>query len=195
ERPLLRAGQMSEPEAAPQSRLRRNRNWIWVFLAFALLGVAAIGINWIYNAGQPLNEAKLQAARELWRKNHPANYDLKIIRTMSYTASDGRSGTTVDRMELQVRGDRVVSFLLNGREPEPLLDRDGKRLVDEERRQRESYDIDGWFDAMQQFMEVDQRQGNRSFLRASFDKQDGHVTVFTRQFQGKYVPRIQVELR
>src|SRR5262245_54080195 len=189
---------MSESESSGHLRnpaRRINRNWIIVFVAFALLGVAAIAINWAYNAGQPLNEAKLQAARESWRRNRPANYDLKIIRSMAYMSSDGTSGTTVDRMDLQVRGGRVVSFLLNGREPEPLLDRDGKRLVEEERRQRESYDIEGWFDAMQEFMEVDQRQGNRSFLRASFDKQDGHVTVFTRQFQGKYVPRIQVELR
>lgn len=174
---------------------RKNRNWIWVFVAFALLGVAAIAINWTYSAGQPLTEEKLRVARELWKKNRPTNYDLKVVRATTYASSDGSSGTTVDRIDLQVRNAKVVSFLLNGREPEPLINREGQRNVDEEGRQRASYDVDGLFDAMQEFMELDKRQGTRSFLRASFHKQDGHVTLFTRQVQGKRVPQIQVELK
>jgi len=190
---------MSEHEPAPappqKPARRRNLNWLWVFLAFAALGIAAIAINWTYNAGQPLTEEKLQAARELWRKNRPADYNLKIVFTKMFTSSDGSSGTTVDRMDLQVRGGKVVSFLLNGREPEPLLDPQGQRKVEDERRQRESYDIDGLFDAIQEFLEIDKREGNRTFLRASFDKRDGHVVTFTRQLNGKRVPQIQVELK
>src|SRR4051812_33255629 len=103
---------MSSPEAS-SGRLRdparrKNRNWIWVFAAFALLGVAAIAINWAYNAGQPLTEEKLRAARELWKQNRPANYDVKVVRATTYTSSDGGSGTTVDRIELQVRGGKIV---------------------------------------------------------------------------------------
>jgi hypothetical protein len=189
---------MSEPESSgrlPNPARRVSRNWVWVFLAFALLGVAAITINWVYNAGQPLTEEKLKAARERWRQNRPANYDVKVISTKMYLSSDGTSGTTVDRIDLQVRGGRVTTFLLNGREPEPLLDREGKRLVEEERRLREEYDIDGLFNSIEAFLDMDKREGNRSLLKANFDKRDGHVTLFSRQINGKYVPRIQVELK
>lgn len=181
----------------------RNRNWIWVFAALGVLGALAILINliwvkadWSFKPAAELTTEQLNNARALWKANRPANYDLKIVRAAMYSASDGSSGTTVDRIDLQVRGGKIVSFLLNGREPEPLLDRDNKRNVDEERRQRESYDIDGLFDAMEEFMQIDKREANRSFLRASFDKHDGHVTLFTRQVSGKRgVPQIQVELK
>lgn len=176
-------------------RSPRRRNWIWVFAALAVLGLAAIAINWFYNASQPLTADQLRSARELWKRSRPSDYDLKITRAVSYASADGSGGTTVDKIDLQVRGGQTIGFLLNGREPEPLLDRDGHRNVAEERRQRMSYDIDGLFDAIEEFMELDRRENRRSFLRARFDKSDGHVVLFTRQVQGKRVPHIQVELK
>ena len=188
--------QPQRPEAGPVSPpRRRNRNWLWVFAALGVLGVLAIVINWAYNVGQPLTPEKLAAARELWKKNRPASYDLKIVRSTSYSSSDGAGGTTVDRIELQVRDGRVTQFLLNGREPEPLFAPDGQRNLDEERRQRASYDIDGLFDAMEQFLEMDRREEHKSFMRARFDERDGHVMLFTRQIHGKRVPHIQVEMK
>lgn len=171
------------------------RNWKWVFVVLAVLGALAITVNWVYNAGQPLTVEELHAARALWTNSRPSNYDLKITRAQSYTSADGGGGTVVDKIDVQVRGGKVTSFLLNGREPEPLLDREGKRLIDEERRQRASYDIDGLFDAIEEFIDIDRREKRKSFLRARFDKNDGHVILFTRQVQGKRVPHIQVELK
>lgn len=170
-------------------------NWAIVFIVLAALGVLAITINWVYNAGQPLTPEKLAAARQLWKQHGPSDYDLKITRAASYTSSDGSGGTTVDRIDLQVRGGQVTSFLLNGKEPEPLIGRDGQRNVEAERRQRESYAMDGLFDAIEEFMELDRREGRRSFMRARFDKTDGHITMFTRQVDGKRVPHIVIELK
>src|SRR5205823_2872667 len=124
-----------EPPPGPvRPAAGRSRKWVWVFAAFAILGILAIAINWAYNSGQPLTPEKLQAARERWKKNRPADYDLKIVIAKTYTSSDGTDGTIVDRIDLQVRGGHAAGFLLNGREPEPLFDRDDKRNVEEERR-------------------------------------------------------------
>lgn len=170
---------------------RRSRRWIWVFAAFALLGALAISINWVYNSGEPLTREKLAAARALWKRERPADYNLKIGK-----ASTSDSGTMiVDKFELQVRGGKVVSFLVNGKEPEPLIAPDGARNVEAERRQREYYDIDGLFNAIEELMDMDERDKKKSFLRARFDKKDGHVTLFTRQLQGRRVPHIEVEMR
>jgi len=182
-------------DATPALPRRRNRNWIWVFAALGLMGATALGVNWAYNAGQPLTDDEFRAARQRWGANRPADYDLKITRAASYASSDGTGGTTVDKIDVSVRGGKVTGFLLNGREPEPLLTLDGRRNIDEERRQRESYDIDGLFAAIEEFIEMDRRENRRTFMRARFDKKDGHVTMFTRQVKGKRVPHVQVEMK
>lgn len=177
---------MSDP-ATPR---RGPRNWVWIFVALGVLGVLAIAINWAYNATQPLTEDQLRTARQMWRERRPANYDLRID-----TATESSGRIVRDRIELQVRNGAIVSFLHNGRDPEPLLDPEGRRNVEEERRQRAAYDIDGLFDAIEEFMTADRRSGVNSFLRARFDKTDGHVTLFIRQVNRSRSPVIRVELK
>src|SRR5439155_13606841 len=104
-----------------------------------------IGINLGYNIGEPLTPEKLAAARELWRAHRPNDYDLKIV-----TIQGG--GTVQNRYSLKIRGGKIAEFLVNGREAEPLLDRNGNRNAAEERRQREAWDIDGLFDVIDELM-------------------------------------------
>jgi hypothetical protein len=82
---------------------------------------------------------------------------------------------------LKIRGGEIVEFLVNGRGPEPLLDREGKPNLAEERRQRESYDIDGLFDSIDELMQQDRSAGRATFARARFDKTDGHLQFYERQ--------------
>jgi hypothetical protein len=161
----------------------KNKRWIWFFVALAILGFLAIGINLAYNLGEPLTPEKLHAARALWRQHRPANYDLKIL-----TAQAG--GTVQNRYTLKIRGGQIVEFLVNGREAEPLLDREGHRNTAEERRQRENYDIDGLFDAIEELMQQDRIAGRTTFTRARFDKTDGHLQFYERQVQ---VPKSEGE--
>src|SRR5713226_5342939 len=100
----------------------KNRNWIIVFVVLGILGTLAVGINWAYNATEPLTPEKLKAARDVWAQHRPSNYDLKIVFSKTYSSSDGASGTVVDKFGVQVRGGQIVSFTINGKEPEPLLD-------------------------------------------------------------------------
>jgi hypothetical protein len=168
---------------------RRNRNWIWVFCVFAALGILAIGINWAWNSTQPLTPERLQEARALWGQRRPNDYDLKIATT--YTSGESR---TVNKYFVQVRSGRVTGFLVNGREPDPRIRPDGSRNVAEEQSLRESYDIIGLFDAIEELMSKDQLEGRHSFMRARFDKSDGHVMRFERQVDGRKNPYLQVEL-
>jgi hypothetical protein len=174
---------------------RRNRNWIWVFAVMALLAVLAIGINWAWNSTQPLTPQRLKEAQALWGQRRPADYDLKLAFTVMSASADGSKSTRVDKYLVQVRGGQIVAFLMNGKEPDPLFRPDGTRNVDAERRQRASYDIAGLFDVIEEFMAMDAREGRKSFLRARFDKSDGHLMLFSRQVDGLRNPYIQVDLK
>lgn len=186
----------NELAAAPPIRSRRrNRNWLWVFATLMLLALLAAGINWAWNSMQPLTPERLRDARALWKEKRPPDYDLKIARTVMYESSDGTRGTIVDKYFVQVRGGKVVGFQVNGKDPEPLLNRDGGRNGAEEQRQKLNYDIDGLFDAIEEFMAIDQRENRKSFLRARFNKDDGHLMLFSRQLDGRRNPYIQVDLK
>jgi hypothetical protein len=172
----------------------KNRKWILIFVVLAVLGTLAVGINWAFNVSQLLTPEQLTAARALWERQRPADYDLKIIVTKIPASSDGNARPIVDTHVVKVRAGKVVGYTINGRDPEPILDPQGNRNLTAEREQRENYDMAGLFDAIEDFLEKDQREGRRPFARAHFDKKDGHLISYTRQIQGRYEPNIQVKL-
>ncbi len=100
-----------------------------------------------------------------------------------------------NRYALKIREGKVVEFLVNGREADPLLDREGRRNLAEERRRRESYDIDGLFDVIDELVAQDRSAGRTNFTRARFDKTDGHLLYYQRQVAGKQQQQIQVDLK
>src|SRR5216683_8094352 len=153
----------------------KNRKWILVFVVLAVLGVSAVGINWAYNAGQILTQEQLTAARALWERQHPAQYDLKIIVTKIPASADGTRRTIVDTHVVKVRNNQIIAYTINGRTPEPIFDAQEKRNLVAEREQRENYDMPGLFDAMEDFLEKDEREGRKPFTRARFDTKDGHL--------------------
>jgi hypothetical protein len=177
------------------SPARRNRRWLWVFAVLGVLGLLAMGINYAYNVGEPLTLEKLNAARSLWQQKRPPNYDLHIVFSREYMSADGRRGTIVDQFQIQVRNGTVTGFLVNGKEPEPLLDDKGQRRLEDERLRRESYDISGIFDSIEDLMNKDRREGSPTFMRARFDSNDGHVTLFTRQFHKRREQYIEVVMK
>jgi hypothetical protein len=175
--------------------MKKNRNWIIVFVVLAVLGVLAVGMNLAYNSTEPLTLEKLNAARDLWAQKRPPNYDLKIIFSKTYSSSDGTTGTVLDKFAVEVRAGKVTGFTINGKEPEPLLDEKGQRKLAEEQAQKESYDIAGLFDSIEELMERDRRDHRTTYILGRFaNKTDGHLVRFTRQFQGRREQHIQVEL-
>jgi hypothetical protein len=177
-----------EPQTADFGPRTKSKRWIWFFVALAVLGLLAIGINLGYNLGEPLTPEKLQAARELWQQRRPADYDLKILTIQA-------GATMRNRYALKIRAGKIVEFLVNDRTPEPLLNREGQEDFAAERYQVEEYDIDGLFDAIEKLM-TDDRKANRSnFTRARFDKTDGHLQYYQRQVGGRQAQQIQVELK
>jgi hypothetical protein len=147
----------------------RNRRWVWFFAALAVLSVAAAAINWTYNARQQLTPEQLAAMMKLWDQAGPADYDLIVEKTVSSAAADVPE--LRDRIEVQVRGKKVVAGTINGM---PLE----KRLLAE-------YDVPGWFGFVEDFLRIDTAPGaRRTFRVAEFDAHTGQLLRFRRRVSG-----------
>jgi hypothetical protein len=85
----------------------RNGRWVWFFAVLAVLALAAILIPIVYNLRQQLRPEQLAAARERWRQNGVSDYDL-TIEVRHDTDSQA------DEYAVQVRGGKVVSWVVNG---------------------------------------------------------------------------------
>ena len=144
--------------------MQTNHNWIWFFAVLVVLGVAAVAINWAYNARQQLTLAQLHAAEDKWEKVGPVDYDLVVDKTIQ----SGNSEEPIhDRIEVQVRNKTVVAASLNGA-PMKL------RFWGEN-------DMIAWFGFIEQFLEIDAAPGApRTFRTAEFDPVTGYIRHFTR---------------
>lgn len=143
----------------------KNRNWIWLFVVLGLLASAAIAINLTYNLQQQLRSEDLQAARTLWEKNGPKNYDLVIRKEV------GSEKAVRETLAAKIRNGAAIDVTLND---QPL-----------ERRLWPEYDVPGVFDWIEEFLRIDTKPGApRSFCRARFDPADGHLLHYVRSVRG-----------
>ncbi len=154
------------PDSNPKSQIQnpKSRNWVWFFVALAVMGVAAIAVNWVYNVRQQLTREKLAAARKLWEEKRPPDYDLQYVKVADAS----------ERFVVRVRNGKVESVQLDGRLP----------TKDDRPRPPEDYpiyDISGLFEYIAEFLDQDAQPGSpRAFNRAEFDPQDGHLIRFVR---------------
>jgi hypothetical protein len=152
---------------------RPGRGWVWYFVILACLVGLAIGIQrWWYTQRQRLTPDQLAHARDLWKANRPADYDLE------YTKKGNATGTFL----VQVRAGKVVAATLDGRPLEPRL--------------YSAHDMPGLFDDIERFLEIDtQPGGSQSFVTATFDPQDGHLVRYVRSVRPRWRLQIDVRLR
>ena len=144
--------------------MEKNHNWIWFFAALVVLGLAAVAINWAYNARRQLTMEQLIAAEDLWDKHGPTDYDLVVEKTIQ---SASASEPMRDRIEVKVRKRNVVDATINGG-PIP------HRVWNEN-------DLPAWFGFVERFMQIDSAPGApRTFHAAEFDPKTGQLLQFIR---------------
>jgi Family of unknown function (DUF6174) len=158
---------------APQ---HRSRTWLWFYIVLAMLTAIALIIPLIVlprlHGLDPLTEARFSAARALWEKNGPRDYDLEYRKKGAVTGS----------FAVQVRDDKAVAVLLDG---QPLDRTSNPKLYD-------YYTMPAIFNDLERFLELAGKQKNPpAILRASFDPVDGHVI---RYFYSTSSPPQQIEI-
>jgi hypothetical protein len=136
-----------------------NRNWIWFFVVLALLGIASISISWVYNVKQQLTPEELAHNRALWEKNRPRSYVFAYTKQLK---------SARESYVVTVHDGKVQSVVMR--------EDDAPEEVKLRPDQYGFYDMDGQFDQMERFVEMDrQGSGKRGFNRAEFDPRDGHL--------------------
>jgi hypothetical protein len=136
-----------------------------LFVVLFILSGAAIGINLMFNLRQQLTAVQLATARSQWAKHGLANYDMTIRKEISAAGSD-RAGIK-DVLVVSVRDRKTIGVTVNG---QPL-----------ERRLWSEYDVEGVFDWIERFLEIDSQAGAaRTFCIAMFDQSDGHPVRYVR---------------
>jgi len=152
---------------------KSSRGWIWYFVILGALSVLGITILVVYNLRQQLKPEQIAAARKLWEEKRPPDY------VLTYTKKGDASGTFI----VTVHQGKVVSVIMR----EEVV-KDNQVQVAElplERRLYASYDMAGLFDNIERFQEMDARKDSpRTFIRATFDPQNGQLLWFVRRVMG-----------
>jgi hypothetical protein len=150
-------GRQSPVPVSPE----RNRRWLWYFTILAVLAAGWIaGLYWA-SWWQQLKPEQLAQAEALWKARGPRDYDLE------YT----QKGSTPGHFQVRVRHGQVESVLCNG---QPL-----------EKRLYQYHDMNAWFGFIGDFLKRDAEPGSpRTFIKATFDPEDGHLKEFRRRVLG-----------
>lgn len=154
---------------------RRSRTWLWYFLILVALTALSLTILIRYNLGKQLKPEQLEQARALWREKGSLDYDLEYTKTL-----ETETGTETERYASQIRGGQVVSAERNG---QPL-----------EKRQYIYQDMPALFMDVEGFLQEAAKPGSpRTYLVATFDATDGHLTHLVRRVMGT-ARRLQVNV-
>lgn len=148
-----------------------NRGWIWYFAVVAVLAVVFVIVLARYNLSQQLSADKLAAAKALWDRAKPRDYDLEYTQT----------GGAAETRKVKVRGGRVVSVVREGGPLEPRL---------------YAYsDMDAWFGFLEDYVKGDAEPGKpRVYSVATFDPEDGHIVRYVRRVMGT-TERLEVNFK
>jgi hypothetical protein len=165
------------------SSSRRNRRWVWFFALLAapwvwffsllaMLGLCAMIIPYAYNVSQQLRPEQLAAARALWEKQRPLDYDLEyVVKEDDKPGTDPTAGPETQSISLRVRDGQIESVSRNGNAV-------GSKDVP-------SFGVDALFDLIQRNLDDDEQPGRpRAYAHARFDKKDGHPIHYVRRVMG-----------
>ena len=157
----------------------RRRTWVWFFVALGLLSVAAIVIPLVavplVHGLVPVTRENLQAARQLWERNGPPDYDMVYA----------KKGSVSGEFKIQVRNGQAVSVVMDD---VPLDRSNNPRLYDFQT-------MTAMFDDLERFLELSGKPGSPPvLLRARFDPVDGHIIRYIYSVPGT-PQQIQVSVR
>jgi len=163
----------------------RSKNWIWFFGILAVLAAAALTLSLAFNLRQQLKLEDVVQAKKLWQSKGPADYVLEYTKILESRGSD----KTTNQFVVTVRKGRTVAVVL--KQKSPGLDDAEQSLP---ARQYSYYGMDALFDDLEALLEQDAKPGRpRTFNRAIFDSQDGHLIHFTRSISAEGV-RLEIRV-
>jgi hypothetical protein len=167
----------------PSSR-HRSRRWIVFFVVLALLSLAAIVINLVYNLSIQLQPEQLIDARRRWQENKPKDYDLRYLVEVTHEAE---AEPEKFACLVKVRGGQVVLIMDNDEvvyvEP-ALAVAAGPAVLGISTADPRRYGVPALFEQIEAARRQDEKAGRRNFATAQFDPKDGHPFHYVHRVRG-----------
>ena len=162
------------PTAEPR---RRSRRWIGFFVVLAVLAIVAVLVPLLYNLSLQLRPEQLAEARQRWRANAPAAYDLEYLSQIRRGGQEERS-----HYRTMVRIGRVVAVVDLDRGEVVYLDPSlavvaGTAATALSSDDPSRYDMPALFDEIEAALRQSATAERRIYIKADFDK-DGHLSHY-----------------
>ena len=150
----------------------RSKGWLWFFVVLVVLAVLVASSLLLYNLKRQLKPENLQAARQRWQEHGPRDY--RLVYTIK------KDQKPPDYYAVRVRAGHAESATINGRQAPS--------------EQLPSLDMNGLFAVIERHLEEKARPDSpRTFIRAVFDPEDGHVRSYIHSPRGGTRLEITVE--
>ncbi len=163
--------------AASRRVAARPRRWIVFFVLLAGLAALGVVLPIVYNLGQQLRPEQLAAAKELWGREGPADYDL------TYTVQYDRE-REAERHVVVVRGGRVVWASCEGEVVQVSPAVGAAVGVTAGGTLRGGRDVPAIFARLEGLLAEEGEAGRRNFLVAVFDPKAGWPRRIIRRVRG-----------
>lgn len=172
------------PENVIAESRRRPRRWIAFFIVLALLSIAGIVINLVYNLSIQLRPEQLTDAQRRWRENKPEDYDLSyLVEVIHEAEAEPEKYVCL----VKVRGGQVVLVVDNGQmvylEP-ALAVVAGSAALGVSAADPRRYGVPALFEQIEAARREDEKAGRRNFATAQFDPRDGHPFHYVHRVRG-----------
>ena len=156
----------------------RNRSWIWFIGLLSTAGVFAVVVPLIYNLRQQLQPEQFEQARERWKQNGSADYDLLREEKLNDDPRPDQYRAVVRDGKVwlvQINRDVLIAEEL----ATPLGGAVGPAvgaLANERPPQRDltGYTVESLFQTIDKNLKKNAESGGRNFATAAFDSKDGH---------------------
>jgi len=150
---------------------RTSKRWLWFFAILVVLTALGAGLELWFNLSQQLKPERLAEARRLWNEKGPRDY------TLEYTIN--QKGRDLEEGIVHVRQGGASTT--------------SDRLPKTRAYQFES--VEAVFEHMEKDLEADRQPGSpRSFITATFDRNDGHPIRYVRSVSSTR-ERLEIILR
>jgi hypothetical protein len=146
--------------------VQNPRGWKWFFAVLIVLTLAATVSLIVYNIKQQLTPEKFEAAYKRWQEKRPKSYTL--VYKDKFTSQAGGDIQTNEYV-VKVENRKVKEVLVNGIPKTERL---------------EYHDMDGLFNFIERFFEMDAKGNRKVFRLGVFDPGTGALRKYVRRVAG-----------
>ncbi len=153
---------------------KKNYLWVWFFVFVVVASVGVAGLMIWFNLRLQLKPEKLAEAMQRWQEHGPRDYRMTVTKRIG-------DSDHVDTFVATVRNQKVLDVQMNG---EPLRDQETDERFPPGHERLQYFTMDRLLREIERFMELDAKEGRKTYNVAIFDEQTGALRKYIRRVMG-----------